>query len=84
LKKLILIAVLLATPAFAEEVPVPEARPAPAATPTPPQAPVTSWKIEGTLEQQDINSLTECIGEMKKKNADPFAAKLNSMLKPVR
>lgn len=84
MKRLILLAALLASPAFAEEsVTAPTTSPAPTATPTPATPPTTVWRIE-ELEAADINTINQCIMELPKKIADPFISKINAKLKPVR
>ena len=83
MKYLPLIAILLATPAFAEDAPAPAEKPAetPAAAPSPaaPLSAPTEWYIR--LDQQGINNIAQCAQELPKKQADPFLFGLDSQLK---
>lgn len=82
MKKFALILTLLASPAFAEEAaPVQPVAPVPAATPAPAPGPAL-WSLE--LDQQDIQTLNACVMELPKRTADPFIARLNGKLKPVK
>ena len=69
MKYLALIAILLATPAFAEDAPKPEA----------PAVPPTEWYIK--LDQQGINNIAQCAQELPKRIADPFLFGLDAQLK---
>lgn len=83
MKKLAIIAILLATPVFAEDAPAPAEKPAeaPAVAPAPAApAPVpTEWYIR--LDQQGINNIAQCAQELPKKQADPFLFGLDAQLK---
>jgi hypothetical protein len=82
-KKLAIIAILLATPAFAEDAPVEKPAETPAAVvPSPPipvPLPPTEWFIR--LDQGMINSIASCAQEMKKRDADPFLFAIDAQLK---
>ena len=97
MKKLAIIAVLLATPAFAEdapqqaEKPASEAQSAPAPTPTPPPPPApqaapaqpTAWNIEG-LDANDIATLNEALENLPMKVYRQFTLRLQQKIKPVK
>jgi hypothetical protein len=84
MKKLAIIAILLATPAFAEDAPQadkPAEVPASGAPspPAPAALPPTEWFIR--LDQQGINNIAQCSQELPKKIADPFLFNLDAQLK---
>ena len=93
MKYLPLIAILLATPAFAEDAAKPTDAPAPAATPspspTPPAAPQasaanpTAWNIEG-LDANDIATLNEALENLPMKVYRQFTNRLQQKIKPVK
>jgi hypothetical protein len=68
----------VATTASAQDAPKPEAPPAPTETKAAPAPP--KFKIE--LEQGDIATLNQCIGELPYKVAQPFVTKLNIQINP--
>jgi hypothetical protein len=73
MKYIIVAAILLATPAFAQDAPKPDGAPA-ASGPAP-----TEWYLK--IDQQGINTLSQCIQELPKKVADPFLFNLDAQLK---
>lgn len=84
MKKLAIIAMLIATSAFAEDAPQagkPAEAPAAVAPSPPAQAPLppTEWFIR--LDQGMINSIASCAQEMKKREADPFLFAIDAQLK---
>ena len=80
MKYLALAALLLATPAFAEDAPKPADPPtSPAATPAAPTPVPTEWYIR--LDQQGINNIAQCAQELPKKIADPFLFAIDAQLK---
>ncbi len=89
MKKLALLAILFSTAAYADDPPTPAPTPTPAAPsapaphPAPPPVQPTSWNVDG-LDQQDLATINQCIGELKYKDAAPFVAKFNAKLKPIK
>jgi hypothetical protein len=96
LKKLALIAVLLATPAHADDLKPAEAPPAvvaPTPTPTPSPAPVpatapvqaqpTVW-VWSDMDAGDLRNLDACAVELPKKVADQWITRLSQHIKPVK
>lgn len=84
MKKLAIIAMLLGTPAFAEDGPQADkpAEATAAVAPSPPAPaplPPTEWFIR--LDQGMINSIASCAQEMKKRDADPFLFAIDAQLK---
>lgn len=80
MKRLAILAILFATPAFAEDAPKPADPPtAPVATPAAPTPVPTEWYIR--LDQQGINNIAQCAQELPKKIADPFLFAIDAQLK---
>jgi hypothetical protein len=84
MKKLAVLLLMIASPAFAHDMPA-DAIPGPttpvAAAPAQP-APTTSWKIED-LDQSDLATLNACAMELPKRIADPFIQRLTGKIKPT-
>jgi hypothetical protein len=97
MKYLPLVVVLLAAPAFAEDVPQQAEKPAseaqaiPTPTPTPPPSPATqaapaqptAWNIEG-LDANDIATLNEALENLPMKVYRQFTNRLQQKIKPVK
>lgn len=78
MKRLAILVILLAAPAFAEDAPKPAEAPA-ATTPAAPTPIPTEWYIR--LDQQGINNIAQCAQELPKKLADPFLFAIDAQLK---
>lgn len=80
MKKLVLaVALFVAGPAFAQDAPKPEI---PAEAPKAIPAAPTHWTLD--LDQGDITTINQCVGELPYKIAQPFVLKVQSHLKPVQ
>lgn len=73
------IALLASGPAFAQDAPKPET---PVEAPKAPPAAPTHWTLD--LDQNDITTINQCVGELPYKIAQPFVLKVQSHLKPVQ
>lgn len=92
MKKLVLIATLISTPAFADDA-VPTSAPSPAAAPStvqtpppsPPAAPVSPTAFAWTdMDAGDLANLNACVQELPKKVADQWIIRLSQHIKPVK
>ena len=86
MNKIALFAILLiSTAAYAQEdaeakQKVHQAAPAPVAPSTLP-APVTHWVLD--LDQSDLVTINQCVGDLPFRIANPFVQKMNQNLKPA-
>lgn len=72
MNRLLIIACLLSTAAYADDAPkAPEAAPAPVVTPT-------EWYLR--FDQPNLNVLSACIQELPKRAADPFLATIQAQI----